>query len=85
VAEVLLFHHAQGLTAGVRSFADLDTGVGHAQEIGVDTVVERGRLAAQSLPDDVVHAGFSLGVMPAQMLAQPRPGAKGAWLLSLPR
>jgi dienelactone hydrolase len=106
VAEVLLFHHAQGLTAGVRSFADelrsaghvvhtpdlyegatfadLDGGVGHAQEIGFDTVVERGRLAAQSLPDDVVHAGFSLGVMPAQMLAQPRPGAKGARLLSLP-
>ena len=41
--------------------------------------------AAQSLPDDVVHAGFSLGVMPAQMLAQTRPGAKGARLLSLPR
>jgi predicted esterase len=37
--------------------------------------------AAQSLPDDVVHAGFSLGVMPAQMLAQTRPGAKGALLL----
>jgi dienelactone hydrolase len=103
VAEVLLFHHAQGLTPGVLSFADelrtaghvvhtpdlyegrtftdLDAGVGHAQEIGFDTVLERGRLAAQSLPDDVVHAGFSLGVMPAQMLAQTRPGAKGALLL----
>jgi dienelactone hydrolase len=103
MAEVLLFHHAQGLTAGVRSFADelrtaghvvhtpdlyegrtfsdLDEGVAHAQEIGFDTVLERGRLAAQSLPADVVYAGFSLGVMPAQLLAQTRPGANAALLL----
>jgi dienelactone hydrolase len=103
VAEVLLFHHAQGLTAGVRAFADelrtaghvvhtpdlyegrtfpdLDSGVGHVKEIGFDTVLERGRLAAQNLPADVVYAGFSLGVMPAQLLAQTRPGAKGALLL----
>jgi dienelactone hydrolase len=26
----------------------------------------------------VVYAGFSLGVMPAQLLAQTRPGARGA-------
>ena len=25
-----------------------------------------------------MHAGFSLGVMPAQKLAQTRPGARGA-------
>ena len=103
MAEVLLFHHAQGLTAGVLSFADelrtaghvvhtpdlyegrtfpdLDSGVGHAKEIGFDTVIERGRIAAQNLPADVVYAGFSLGVMPAQLLAQTRPGAKGALLL----
>jgi dienelactone hydrolase len=103
VAEVLLFHHAQGLTDGVlafaddlraaghvvhtpdlyegRTFDDLETGVGHAQEVGFDTVLERGRLAAQGLPDDVVYAGMSLGVMPAQLLAQTRPGARGAVLL----
>lgn len=103
MAEVLLFHHAQGLTAGCLSFADelraaghvvhapdlydgktfteLTEGVGYAQEIGFDTVIERGRLAAESLPNDIVYAGFSLGVMPAQMLAQTRPGAKGALLL----
>ena len=34
--------------------------------------------AAQDLPTDVVYAGFSLGVMPAQALAQERPGARGA-------
>jgi dienelactone hydrolase len=103
VTEIVLFHHAQGLTRGVVSFADalraaghvvhtpdlyegatfddLDAGVGHAQEIGFGTVLERGLAAAGSLPDDVVYAGFSLGVLPAQHLAQTRPGARGALLL----
>jgi dienelactone hydrolase len=102
VAEVLLFHHAQGLTSGCLSFADrlraaghvvhvpdlydgkvftdLTDGVGYAKEVGFDTILERGRLAADSLPDGIVYAGFSLGVMPAQMLAQTTPGAKGALL-----
>jgi len=103
MAEVLLYHHAQGLTSGVRDFAeqlrgaghivhvpdlfdgrtfdDLEAGIGYAGEIGFDTVLERGRLAAEDLPEGLVYAGFSLGVMPAQMLAQTRPGAKGALLL----
>ncbi|MCW2510060.1 MAG: dienelactone hydrolase [Modestobacter sp.] len=102
MAEVLLFHHAQGLTAGVLSFAaklragghvvhspdlyegrtfpDLADGVGHAEQIGFDTIIERGRLAAEDLPADIVYAGFSLGVLPAQMLGQTRPGAKGVLL-----
>jgi dienelactone hydrolase len=102
VAELLLFHHAQGLTAGCHSFADdlraaghvvhapdlydgktfteLDEGVGYAQQVGFDTILERGRLAAEGLPNELVYGGFSLGVMPAQMLAQSRPGAKGALL-----
>lgn len=103
MAEVLLFHHALGLTAGCRSFADalrgaghtvhlpdlyqgrtfteLAAGVAHAEEVGFDAVVERGRRSADGLPDALVYAGFSLGVMPAQLLAQTRPGAKGAVLL----
>src|SRR5262249_49448653 len=55
---------------------------GYAQEIGFDTVVERGRRSADELPSGLVYAGFSLGVMPAQMLAQTRPGAKGALFFS---
>jgi dienelactone hydrolase len=104
VAEVLLFHHAQGQTPGFLAFADelraaghtvhapdlyegktfasLDEGVGYAKEVGFDTILERCRLASESLPDELVYAGFSLGVMGAQMLAQTRPGAKGALLLS---
>ena len=102
MAELLLFHHAQGLTAGCLSFADdlraaghvvhapdlydgrtfaeLGDGVGYAEQVGFDTIIERGRLAAESLQSELVYAGFSLGAMPAQMLAQTRPGTKGALL-----
>ena len=104
MTELILFHHAQGLTDGVQAFAedlraaghvvhtpdlydgktfgDLDEGVGYAKEVGFGTILERGRLAAEGLPNELVYAGFSLGVMPAQMLAQTRAGAKGALLLS---
>lgn len=100
MAEVLLFHHAHGLTAGVEEFAEglrgaghtvhvpdlyeghvfesLDDGVGFARKTGFGTVIERGRAAAEGLPAGIVLAGFSLGVLPAQMLAQTRPGARGA-------
>jgi dienelactone hydrolase len=100
MAEVLLFHHAQGQTRGFLAFADelraaghvvhapdlyegktftdLDEGVGYAKEVGFGTIQERGRLAADGLPNELVYAGFSLGVLPAQMLAQTRPDAKGA-------
>jgi dienelactone hydrolase len=102
MADVVVFHHAQGLTAGIREFADqlreaghrvtvpdlyegktfatIEDGVGHAQEVGFDVLLERGRLAAEGLPSDSVYIGFSLGVMPAQLLAQTRPGARGAVL-----
>jgi dienelactone hydrolase len=102
VAEVLLFHHAHGLTRGCLSFADrlrtvghvvhtpdlyegtlftnLTDGVHYAEEVGFDTIIERGRLAADGLPTGLVYAGFSLGVLPAQKLAQTRPGVKGALL-----
>ena len=103
MAEVILFHHAQGLTDGVRAFADtlraaghvvhvpdlyegnrfaeLDDGIAYARETGFATIIERGRAAAGGLPEDVVYAGISLGVLPAQMLAQTRPGARGAVFL----
>ena len=65
-----------------KTFTDLDEGVGYAREVGFGTIGERGRLAADDLPNELVYAGFSLGAMPAQMLAQTRPGAKGALLFS---
>ncbi|MDP9240830.1 MAG: dienelactone hydrolase family protein [Actinomycetota bacterium] len=62
-------------------FDDLEEGVGYAREVGFDTILERGRATAEGLPSELVYAGFSLGVMPAQLLAQSRPGAQGALLL----
>ena len=41
------------------------------------------RLAVDHLPGELVYAGFSLGVLPAQKLAQTRPGARGATVLCL--
>ena len=71
--------HAPDLYEG-KTFTDLNEGVGYAKEVGFGTIGERGRLAADGLPNELVYAGFSLGVMPAQMLAQTRPGSKGALL-----
>ncbi len=90
MAEILLFHHAQGQTDGFlafadelraaghvvhapdlydgKTFADITEGVGYAKQVGFGTIIERG-------------VSFSLGVLPAQMLTQTRPGAKGALLL----
>ena len=102
MAEVLLFHHAQGQTAGFHAFADelrraghtvhtpdlydgrtfptLEEGIAYAGEVGFMEFLERGVRAADELPSELVYAGFSLGVMPAQKLAQTRPGARGALL-----
>ncbi len=64
-----------------KTFAELDEGVAYAREVGFETILERGLVAAESLPTELVYGGLSLGVMPAQKLAQTRPGAKGAVLL----
>ena len=93
MADLILFHHAQGLTDGVAAFADqlrqaghsvtvpdlydgatfatVDEGVAHAGELGLSTIIA----AAEQLSERIVYAGFSLGALPAQKLAQTRPGA----------
>jgi dienelactone hydrolase len=102
MAEILLFHHVQGLTPGVVAFADelraaghtvrtpdlfdgatfdtIDEGMAYVGKVGFENVIERGVAAAEGLPAGLVYAGFSLGAPPAQMLAQTRPGARGALL-----
>jgi dienelactone hydrolase len=102
MAEVVLFHHAQGQTSGFHAFADelrkaghklhtpdlydgrtfdtLEAGLAYAKESGFGNLLERGVHAADELPNELVYAGFSLGVLPAQKLAQTRPGARGALL-----
>ena len=103
MAEVVLYHHVQGLTDGVQAFAEtlrtaghtvhtpdvfdgqvfdsIDDGLAFAEEAGFETLVGRGVAAADAMRPDVVYAGFSFGVMPAQQLAQTRAGARGALLM----
>ena len=97
MTDVLLFHHALGLTDEVQEFAEhlregghrvttpdlfdgrtfdqVADGVAHVQQLGFATILERGRAAPE-----LIYVGFSLGVLPAQMLAQTRAGARGALL-----
>ena len=104
MAEVVLFHHVQGLTRGIVAFADqlraaghtvhtpdlfdgrifatLDEGMAHAKTIGFQAIQDRGVREAQALGPSLVYAGYSMGVMPAQMLAQTRAGARGALFVS---
>jgi len=56
-----------------RTFESIGAGVAFAEEIGFGEVIERGARAAEGLPAELVYAGFSLGVLPAQKLAQPAP------------
>jgi dienelactone hydrolase len=69
--------HAPDLYDG-RTFGDLREGVACAEQVGFAEIIRRGSDAAKELPADIVYAGFSLGVLPAQALAQTRPGARGA-------
>ncbi|ANB04088.1 dienelactone hydrolase [Streptomyces ambofaciens] len=102
MAEVLVFDHGHGLTAGVLEFAErlrgaghtvhtpdlfegqvfdsLQEGIAYVEKIGFGTFLARGCAVAEGLPGDLVLLGFSLGVLPAQKLAQTRPGARGAVL-----
>ena len=64
-----------------RTFDALEDGMAFARETGFGEVFQRAVAAAEGLPAEVAYVGFSLGAMPAQALAQTRPGALGALLL----
>jgi dienelactone hydrolase len=102
MAEVVVFHHVQGLTDGVRAFAEelrasghtvhtpdlfdgeqpatIEDGLALTESIGDEVLGERAGRAVAGLPQELVYAGFSFGVLSAQRLAQTRPGARGALL-----
>jgi dienelactone hydrolase len=71
--------HAPDLFDGA-TFATVQEGVAHAEEMGFGEIIKLGAAAADGLPAGLVYAGFSLGVLPAQSLAQTRAGARGALL-----
>jgi dienelactone hydrolase len=63
-----------------RTFTNVNAGVAHAESIGFENIMAAGVEFAKSLPGGLVYAGFSLGVLQAQKLAQTRPGGLGALL-----
>ena len=71
--------HAPDLFDG-HTFPSVELGVTHAQQVGFGALLVRGVAAAEGLPEAIVPIGFSLGVLPAQMLAQTRPGVRAAVL-----
>lgn len=71
--------HTPDLFEG-RTFDSIEGGPAHVEHTGFDEFIELGTRAAEALPVDLVYVGFSLGVLPAQNLAQTRPGALGAVL-----
>lgn len=105
MATVVLFHHVQGLTPGVRAFAESLRSAGHTVHApdffdgtlydsideGFAAVQERGfaaldawaddAVASASPADDLVLAGISLGVMPAQRITQTHSGVKAGLFL----
>lgn len=64
-----------------RIFDSIEDGVAFAREEGFGELAGRGVAAAEQIGPDAVFAGFSFGVIPAQQLAQTRPGARGALLM----
>ncbi len=102
MADVVLFHHVQGLTSGIEAFADdlraaghtvhapdlfegrtfdsIEDGFGYLHGLEEGVVERRVADSIEGLPEALVYAGFSYGVMHAQPLAQTRPGARGALL-----
>jgi dienelactone hydrolase len=69
--------HTPDLFEG-RTFDSIEEGMAHVEELGFGEIIARGDRAADALPNELVYAGFSLGVVPAQKLTQTRPGARGA-------
>ncbi|WAP52121.1 dienelactone hydrolase family protein [Arthrobacter sp. ATA002] len=64
------------------TFMHIGDGTAYAEETGFQELEDAGVRIAGRFPPNLVYIGFSLGVMPAQRLAQTRPGARGAVLVS---
>ena len=62
-------------------FDSLEAGIVKRDSLGMAELARRAAAAVADLADDLVYAGFSLGCAPAQLLAQTRPGARGALLM----
>ncbi len=66
---------------GGRTFESIQEGAAFSRGDGAPDLDALADEAAAALPESLVYAGISSGVMQAQRLAQTRPGARGAVLL----
>lgn len=104
MSQILLFHHALGLTDGVRAlaekieagghtvhlpdlyegktFATVEEGVAHLQQVGMDQIVARGVAATAEYRQASVLAGISMGVCPAFKAAQTVPAFRACIAMS---
>lgn len=64
-----------------KTFSTLQDGLNYVGELGDQELIERANTACANLPKDVVYAGLSLGVVPAQYLLQTKPGALAGLLI----
>lgn len=65
-----------------RTFATVEDGVAHAEALGMGELIARGFTAVPAGPLPMLVVGVSLGVLPAQALAQQRSGIVGAVLVA---
>lgn len=73
--------HVPDLFEG-RTFTDRLAARAYVDSVGFNTLIERGRMNAEELPGRLVYVGISLGALPAQLLAQTRPGAQALVAIS---
>jgi dienelactone hydrolase len=63
-----------------KTFTDAEEGVGHSQEVGFSTLVDRAKAACADLGEEIVFGGFSLGAALAQQMGKNDPRARGVLL-----
>ena len=63
-----------------RTFTTAEAGVGHSQEVGFPTLVDRVKDACADLGEEIVFGGFSLGAAIAQQMGKNDPRARGVLL-----
>lgn len=72
--------HVPDLLDG-KLFGSIPDGIAYVKTIGVGEVIARGQAAAGQISGPIVVIGMSLGVLPAQAIAQTRGDVRGAVLL----
>ncbi|WEK04261.1 MAG: dienelactone hydrolase family protein [Candidatus Devosia phytovorans] len=64
-----------------KTFASIPSGLAHVKSIGFSEIIARGTAVANGISGEIVTMGMSLGVLPAQAIAQTRANVRGAVLL----